>query len=186
MSAGSANPSILQETVKSPRSYPDRPPSFLPQTFYVAIQPNRTMADDKTAANAAPAAKKEKPPKPEDKPFQEFITEFFIPSLQKTLTNQGLSDISLSFVQAPFPVKGLEGSSDCWQVVGQWQGGQRQFCIGFAKEDISGPKFYCAADSGARPSTLESFMIDERKATLDLMVFYTVQRLNGQKWLARN
>jgi hypothetical protein len=29
-------------------------------------------------------------------------------------------------------------------------------------------------------------MIDERRVTLDLMVFYTVQRLNGQKWLARN
>jgi hypothetical protein len=29
-------------------------------------------------------------------------------------------------------------------------------------------------------------MIDERKVTLDLIVFYTMQRLNAQKWLARN
>jgi hypothetical protein len=51
------------------------------------------------------------------------------------------------------------------------------------KEDISGPKFFCAADNGTKPSILESFMIDERKVTLDLMLLYTVQRLNGQKWL---
>jgi hypothetical protein len=29
-------------------------------------------------------------------------------------------------------------------------------------------------------------MGDERKATLDLMVLFTLKRLNGQKWLARN
>jgi len=27
---------------------------------------------------------------------------------------------------------------------------------------------------------------DERKVTLDLMVFYVIQRLNAQKWLAWN
>jgi hypothetical protein len=29
-------------------------------------------------------------------------------------------------------------------------------------------------------------MIDERKVSLDLLLLYTVQRLNGQKWLVRN
>ncbi|MDJ0637113.1 MAG: DUF2996 domain-containing protein [Xenococcaceae cyanobacterium MO_188.B29] len=29
-------------------------------------------------------------------------------------------------------------------------------------------------------------MIDERRVTLDLLVLYTLQRLNGQKWLTRN
>jgi len=33
---------------------------------------------------------------------------------------------------------------------------------------------------------LEPFLIDERKVTLDLMVFGVMQRLNGQKWLERN
>jgi len=37
-----------------------------------------------------------------------------------------------------------------------------------------------------KPSTLEPFLIDERKVTLDLMVFGVMQRLNGQKWLERN
>jgi hypothetical protein len=147
------------------------------------------MPDDTKPANATSSGakpKKEKPPKLEDKPFDEFITQHFIPNLNETLANQGIGDLELSFVQTQLPVAGMESSPPCWQVVGRWQNEQRQFSIGFAKEDISGPKFFCAADSQAKPSILESFMIDERRVTLDLMVFYTVQRLNGQKWLTRN
>ncbi|NES81812.1 MAG: DUF2996 domain-containing protein, partial [Moorea sp. SIO2B7] len=47
-------------------------------------------------------------------------------------------------------------------------------------------KAFSYATNGAKPSTIESFMIDERKVTLDLMVMYTIQRLNSQKWLSRN
>lgn len=147
------------------------------------------MSDDtKTtpAKSDGAKAKKEKPPKLEDKPFEEFITQHFMPNLKETLGNQGIQDIELSFVQAKLPVNGLGDSPDCWQVLGRWDKGQRQFSIGFSKPDISAVKFFCAADSQSQPSTLESFMIDERRVTLDLMVFYTVQRLNGQKWLARN
>lgn len=149
-------------------------------------------ADKPAAASAAKAdkppakAKKEKPPAPEDKPFPEFITQEFIPNLTKTLANQGISDLELKFGKQPLPIPGLQQNSDCWQVTGNWQNGKRQFLLAFAKEDITGPKFYAAADNGSHPTTLESFMIDERKVTLDLMVFYVVQRLNGQKWLARN
>ncbi|MGB3653084.1 MAG: DUF2996 domain-containing protein, partial [Rivularia sp. (in: cyanobacteria)] len=51
--------------------------------------------------------------------------------------------------------------------------------------DIKGKKAF-SCNEGKRPSTLESFLIDERRITLDLMVFGVVQRLNGQKWLGRN
>jgi len=33
---------------------------------------------------------------------------------------------------------------------------------------------------------LEPFLIDERKAPLDLLVFGVIQRLNAQKWLQAN
>jgi hypothetical protein len=33
---------------------------------------------------------------------------------------------------------------------------------------------------------LESFLIDEKRITLALLVSRTVQRLNGQKWLGPN
>ena len=51
---------------------------------------------------------------------------------------------------------------------------------------LKAPRYFYLADKGAQPSTIEQFMGDERKITLDLLVLYTLQRLNGQKWLGRN
>lgn len=145
--------------------------------------------DKKSASKSADSKgkeKKEKPPAPEEKPFQEFITEHFVPNLRETLENQGVSDIDLTFEKRSIPIKGFEGGEECWQVIGTWKDGQRRFLVAFPDEDIKGSKFYAAADNGAQPATLESFMIDERRVNLDLMVFYVVQRLNGQKWLNLN
>ena len=142
---------------------------------------------DKGAGNAAaPKAKKAKPPKLEDKPFDEFIQKHFMPQAESALKGEGLDDISLSFQQKPLEVVGVPSGEPCWQVVGNWDNGQRQFNIGFLDEDIKGQKVFSYSDSGAKPSTIEQFMGDERRITLDLLVLYTVQRLNGQKWLTRN
>lgn len=139
---------------------------------------------EKPAATAA-KPKKEKPPAVEDKPFAEFIPQHFFPALTQTLQKFAINDLELKLEKQPLPVRGLT-DVNCWQVIGHMKQGQRQFRIGFIKEDISGQKFFCWADNGSSPSTMESFMIDERKVTLDLMVLYTVQRLNGQKWLTVN
>ncbi|MGB3613179.1 MAG: DUF2996 domain-containing protein, partial [Elainellaceae cyanobacterium] len=116
--------------------------------------------------------------------FNEFMTQHFVPNLQKTLENQNIGTFDLAFEQAPIPIEGYDDQA-YWQVVGHWGDGG-QFRLIFQKEDITGPKFYAAANPGTSPTTLESFMIDERRVTLDLMVFYVVQRLNGQKWLGGN
>lgn len=136
----------------------------------------------------APAAKpkKEKPPALEDKPFADFITQDYMPSLKKAMAATGFDDLDLTFEKLPLPIKGMEELGACWQVQGKFQGGQHQFLVGFVKEDIQGQKVFSCAGNGASPSLLESFMIDERKVTLDLMVLYTLQRLNGQKWLVGN
>ena len=42
------------------------------------------------------------------------------------------------------------------------------------------------AENGSNPSVLESFLIDERKITLQLLISRIMQRLNGQKWLGAN
>jgi hypothetical protein len=154
------------------------------------------MADEKAPKPAAkdgakPASgeakpKKEKPPALEKKPFPEFIQQDFLPTLEKALKEQGMTDIQLSFDQQPLGVFGVQDSNPYWHVKGQWQQGGRQFNIAFTKDDITSPKVFYLADKGAKPSTIEQFMGDERKITLDLMVLYTLQRLNGQKWLNRN
>ena len=153
------------------------------------------MAEE-TTTPATPAAEAEKPAQPaaakklkeptvEEKPFAEFIERHFQPALAAALQKLGITDIKLSFKQDKIPVQGFS-SSPCWQLTGNWLEGMRQFSIYFLEEDINGKKAFSQAEGGAQPSTLESFMIDERKVSLDLLLFYTLQRLNGQKWLTRN
>lgn len=139
-------------------------------------------AGDKPAAKA----KKEKAPAVEDKPFTEFIEQDYLPALKKAFAKEGIDHVEVTFVKDKIQIPGLSKGSTCWQVVGSWKDGKRRFNIYFPDEDISKQKAFSWATNGAHPSTLESFMIDERRVTLDLMVFYTMQRLNAQKWLTRN
>lgn len=165
---------------------PSSQPSAESATPEKAPRAPKAKAAEGAAAQTAEKPKKEKPPALEDKPFTEFIEQHFLPGLSQTLAKVGVNDLSVSFEKRPLPIKGLEGAGDCWQVLGKMHGDQRQFIIGFLKEDIQGQKFFSCADNGSSPSILESFMIDERKVTLDLLLLYAVQRLNGQKWLSRN
>jgi hypothetical protein len=149
--------------------------------------PNAEAADTPEPQEKAKAdrPKREKAPAAPEKPFQEFITQDFLPSLQKTLGTMGIQNADITLKKQPLPVKGMEEAGECWQIIGRLEG-SRQFLIGFLKEDIEGQKVFSYSDSGGKFSTLESFMIDERKVNLDLLLLYTIQRLNGQKWLVRN
>lgn len=142
------------------------------------------------AADKKPAAKKkEKPPKLEDKPFEEFMEQHYLPSLKEAMAKEGVDGLTVEFAKRQIEVMGQSDSEPYWQVQGQWEEegeGERQFNIAFIDEDIKGQKVFTLTSNGAKPSTIEQFMGDERRITLDLMVGYTVQRLNGQKWLTRN
>lgn len=152
-----------------------------------APDPKAKKPAAKAAADKAEAKpKKEKAPALEDKPFTEFIEQDYLPSLKSALAKQGVSDVEVTFVKDKIQVSGVSKADTCWQVAGSWKNGQRQFNIYFPDEDINKQKAFSWATNGTKPSTMESFMIDERKVTLDLLVFYTMQRLNAQKWLAWN
>lgn len=133
-------------------------------------------------------AKKEKAPSVEDKPFTEFVQQDYLPALKQGLEKMGTPSLELAFEKRRIPIKGYDSAPECWQVVGRWQPTykqHREFNIYFFDENINGLKGFACAE-GDRLSTLESFLIDERRVTLDLLVFGAVQRLNGQKWLTRN
>ena len=147
-------------------------------------------AGEKPAAKAAvagekPAAKKEKAPALEDKPFAEFIQQDYLPAVQKAIASLGVQDLHLNFAKQKISIIGFDTNEECWQIAGSLQNGLRQFNLYFTEEDIQGKKAFSCYE-GKKPSTLESFLIDERKVTLDLLVYGLVQRLNGQKWLGRN
>jgi hypothetical protein len=149
-------------------------------------KPDAEAAEGKKPEAKAAKAKKEKAPAVEDKPFAEFIEQDYLPALRKALAKEGINDVEVTFVKDKIEIPGVSQTEGCWQVAGSWKDGQRRFNIYFPEADISKQKAFSCAASGGKPSTLESFMIDERKVTLDLLVLYTIQRLNAQKWLARN
>lgn len=149
--------------------------------------PNSEAKPEPDEAQAKPAAKKkEKEPAIEDKPFTEFMEQHFTPALKKALEGQGLKDVDLAFKKDKLPFTVSSSNQECWQVIGGLSNGKRQFNLYFLDEDISGQKAFSCSNGGKKPSIIESFMIDERKVNLDLMVLYTLQRLNGQKWLTKN
>lgn len=153
-----------------------------------------TPAPDATAASTTPAAKapaatapteaakaKAKPPAPEDQPFETFVPQLLLPALAKEVQSYGGPAPELAFCQGPMPVVG----SECWMVTGELPG-ERRFWLCFTEANIASAKTIAVAEAGASPSLLESFLIDEKKMTLALLVSRLVQRLNGQKWLGPN
>jgi hypothetical protein len=149
----------------------------------VAANPAATASEKPPAETKA--AKKEKPPAVEDKPFQEFINQDYLPALQAAITKEGVADITLNFAKQKYPIIGFTSEEECWQIIGSWKNGQRQFNLYFPEENIQGKKGF-SCNEGKKTSTLESFLIDERKTSLELLVTRLVYRLNGQKWLGRN
>ena len=122
----------------------------------------------KPAADKPAAKKKEKPAAVEDKPFAEFIKSHYLPALEEAFAKQGVEDLSLTFEEN--------------EVTGTWQKGDRQFTVYFLDADISKQKAFTCSTKNAPAAIIESFLIDERKITLDLLVFGVIQRLNAQKW----
>ena len=146
---------------------------------------NETYKNDITIDNQNPkniiTKKPAKPPKPEDKPFEEFINDYLIPSFTKALTIRGIEASEFKLIEGERPVIG----DNCWIFQGTITN-ERRFWLCFSEKKITSLKTISISESGSEPYTVESFLIDERKTTLALLVSRLLQRLNGQKWLSAN
>lgn len=168
----------MSDPTPSPNPADGQRPAEPTRVENVGDQPasDRGTVKPLSAAKAAP-----KPPAPEDAPFSSFIPEVFIPALAREIVSYGGPEPTLRFEQGPMPVVG----GSCWMVCGDLPG-PRRFWLCFTTDSISSAKTIALAEVGAEPSLLESFLIDEKKMTLPLLVSRLVQRLNGQKWLGPN
>tara|TARA_Y100001978_G_C23638105_1_gene406912 strand:+ start:95 stop:646 length:552 start_codon:yes stop_codon:yes gene_type:complete len=135
----------------------------------------------KKVENTNTPKKPVKPPKIEDKPFGEFITKHFIPELKSTIESKGISVDDIKLIEGQRPVVG----GNCWMVFCQISE-QRRFWLCFTKDSITSDKTILLAESNSEPSIVESFLIDEKKTTLPLLISRVLQRLNGQKWFGMN
>ena len=134
--------------------------------------------------NKSSPAKTNKPvktPKLEDKPFKEFISNYLIPGLKESIEDKGKVVSEIKLIEGERPVVG----GDCWMVFCELSE-QRKFWLCFSKDVITSNKTILLAESNSDPSIVESFLIDEKKSTLPLLISRVLQRLNGQKWIGPN
>ena len=141
------------------------------------IEASSQSENDVSKATSEPVKKQ----KIEDKPFAEFVKDHLLPGLSKELQNNGQIKSKLELVESERPVIG----DKCWNIVGEINE-NRRFWISFASDSITSQKTISLAESKSEASILESFLIDEKKITLKLLISRLIQRLNCQKWLGKN
>ena len=126
-----------------------------------------------------PKPKKELPI--EKKPFQEFVNVHLIPSLTEEINQRGLEINYINLQNTDRPIAG----DKCWVINCEIKD-TCNFWLSFEKDDISSLKSISLSKPNQTPSIIESFLIDEKRITLKLIISRLLQRLNGQKLIGVN
>ena len=126
-----------------------------------------------------PKPKKELPI--EKKPFQEFVNLHLIPSLIEEINQRGLEINYINLKNTNRPIAG----DKCWVINCEIKD-TCNFWLSFEKDDISSLKSISLSKPNQTPSIIESFLIDEKRITLKLIISRVLQRLNGQKLIGVN
>ena len=117
----------------------------------------------------------------EKKPFQEFINIHLIPALTEEINLRGLKVNNINLTNTNRPIAG----DKCWVINCEIKD-TCNFWLSFEKEDISSLKSISLSKPNQKPSIIESFLIDEKRITLKLIISRVLQRLNGQKLIGVN
>ena len=135
--------------------------------------------DNNPTIQNIPKQKKELPI--EKKPFQEFINIHLIPSLEEEIKQRGLAINNINLKNTNRPIAG----DKCWVIYCEIKN-TCNFWLSFETEDISSLKSISLSKPNQKPSIIESFLIDEKRITLKLIISRILQRLNGQKLIGVN
>ena len=140
---------------------------------------NKQKVVDKNSIPLKIKPKKELPI--EKKPFNEFINDHLLPSIIQEFKVRGfeVSDINLKNTSRPI------AGDKCWVIFCEIKD-ICNFWLSFEKEDISSLKSISLCKSDQEPSVIESFLIDEKRITLKLIISRILQRLNEQKLIGIN
>jgi len=104
-----------------------------------------------------------------------------IPSLIEEINQRGLEINNINLTNTNRPIAG----DKCWVINCEIKD-TCNFWLSFEKDDISSLKSISLAKPNQKPSIIESFLIDEKRITLKLIISRILQRLNGQKLIGVN
>ncbi len=117
----------------------------------------------------------------EKKPFNEFINDHLLPTIIQEFKVRGFEVTDINFKNTSRPIAG----DKCWVIFCEIKD-ICNFWLSFEKDDISSLKSISLCKSDQKPSVIESFLIDEKRITLKLIISRILQRLNGQKLIGIN
>ena len=135
--------------------------------------------DLQTPVKTVPKPKKDLPI--EKKPFQEFINIHLIPALIEEINQRGLEINNINLTNTNRPIAG----DKCWVINCEIKD-TCNFWLSFEKDDITSLKSISLSKPNQKPSIIESFLIDEKRISLKLIISRVLQRLNGQKLIGVN
>ena len=136
---------------------------------------------NETDTEVKPITKPKKELPIEKKPFQEFIKIYLIPALKEEIYQRGLEINYINLQNTNRPIAG----DKCWVINCEIKD-ICNFWLSFEKDDISSLKSISLSKPNQTPSIIESFLIDEKRITLKLIISRVLQRLNGQKLIGVN
>lgn len=156
--------SAAKQTVSAKDATEAMPKAAAAPKTAVEATPPKAAAAPKTAAPAARPAKKV------EKPYPQLIIEDVIPKIKSNLKKESdISDIELGFEDNQ-----LEGSFKKNGII-------YTFWAFFPDGKLEGARGFSFSSHGAPPSTVEPFLIDEKKITADLLLFWILKRLAAQR-----
>ncbi len=117
----------------------------------------------------------------EKKPFKEFVNDHLLPSLIKEFKERGFEVEDINLKNTYRPIAG----DKCFVIYCEIKD-TCNFWLSFEKDDISSLKSISICKASQNPSIIESFLIDEKRITLKLIISRILQRLNGQKLIGVN
>jgi len=138
----------------------------------------------KVISDTIPVKAKTKPvkePPIEKKPFLEFVNNYLIPEINNEFKLKGKEVTKINLQKTNRPIAG----DTCWVIYCEIKD-TCNFWLSFEKDDITSLKSFSLCKNYEKPSIIESFLIDEKKITLKLIISRILQRLNGQKLIGAN
>ena len=131
-----------------------------------------------------PVKEKTKPvkePPIEKKPFLIFVNDYLIPEIKNEFKLKGKEVNKINLQKTNRPI----AEDICWVIYCEIKD-TCNFWLSFEKDDITSLKSFSLCKNYEKPSIIESFLIDEKKITLKLIISRILQRLNGQKLIGAN
>ncbi len=139
------------------------------------------IKNEKVVANSSKDINPKKEIPIEKKPFNEFVNLHLLPSLILEFKERGFEVEEISLKNTIRPI----AEDKCWVIYCEIKE-TCNFWLSFEKDDISSLKSISLCRFSQKPSIIESFLIDEKRITLKLIISRIMQRLNGQKLLGVN